>query len=218
MKGVIIVCALRLMIIACALLLMQQLHTLSKLSPSAEVTTNEPEKSDTAIAADSSLPTFSVEHVSHDSVKAVAQQEKKVQDENCECVLPKRWTAQAGQDRYLYERIFSQQSLCCNGTFVEFGARNGIEHSNTYPFEKFMGWKGLLFEVDPREYPNLKRNRNHSHVISGPVCPSTMSNVTIILSQLPGWTGPQGSYGTFLLCFSIASLLMTSGFCALFPT
>jgi hypothetical protein len=186
-------------IIVCALLLMHQLHSLFHLPLPAEVVRNETETSDTVIAVDSFRSMFFVDHVSYDSIKTAAQQKKKVQDKNCGCVLPKTWTAQAGQDRYLYERIFSQQSLCCNGTFVEFGARNGIEHSNTYPFEKFMGWKGLLFEVDPREYPDLQRNRNHSHVISGPVCPSTMKNVTITLAQVPGWTGAQGSYGTFLL-------------------
>jgi hypothetical protein len=120
---------------------------------------------------------------------------KKVLDEDCTCGLPTQWTAQAGQDRYLFERVFFQQSLCCKGTFVEFGARNGIEHSNTYPFEKFMGWKGLLFEVDPREYPNLERNRKRSHVTNGPICPSTMGNVTIHLSQLGGWTGFEDSFG-----------------------
>jgi hypothetical protein len=137
--------------------------------------------------------------ISEDWAKAMPQQEEKCTT----CSLPTEWTAQAGQDRYLFERVFFQQSLCCKGTFVEFGARNGIEHSNTYIFEKFMGWKGLLFEVDPREYPDLERNRKQSHVTNGPICPSTMGNVTIILSQLGGLTGFQDSFGT-LLCFSIA--------------
>jgi hypothetical protein len=137
------------------------------------------------------LSSFTSKDIPEDSAKAEAQQEEK-----CTCIIPTRWTAQAGQDRYLFHRVFSQQSLCCKGTFVEFGARNGIDHSNTYPFEKFMGWKGLLFEVDPREYPNLEQNRKNSHVTSGPICPSTMDNVTIVLSQLGGWTGSEVSYGT----------------------
>jgi hypothetical protein len=145
------------------------------------------------------LSSFSTKDISEDSAKTKPQQE-----ENCTtCSIPTEWTAQAGQDRYLFERVFSQQSLCCKGTFVEFGARNGIAHSNTYPFEKFMGWTGLLFEVDPREYPDLERNRKKSHVTNGPICPSTMGNVTILLSNLSGWTGFEDSFGT-LLCFSIA--------------
>jgi hypothetical protein len=140
------------------------------------------------------FPSFFTKDISEDS--ATPRQEEEVLDEDCTCSLPTRWTAQAGQDRYLFERVFFQQSLCCKGTFVEFGARNGVEHSNTYPFEKFMGWKGLLFEVDPREYPDLERNRNKSHVTNGPICPSTMGNVTIHLSQAGGWTGFEDSFGT----------------------
>jgi hypothetical protein len=142
------------------------------------------------------LPSLSTQDISEDSAKP--QQEEKVQyeSEDCTCTIPTKWTGQAGQDRYLFERLFFQQGLCCKGTFVEFGARDGIGHSNTYPFEKFMGWKGLLFEVDPREYPELQRNRQNSIVTNGPVCPSTMSNVTILLSQLSGWTGFEDSFGT----------------------
>jgi hypothetical protein len=156
------------------------------------------------------LSSFSIKDIPEDPSKAKAHQE-----ENCPCIIPTTWTAQAGQDRYLFERVFLQQSLCCKGTFVEFGARNGIEHSNTYPFEKFMGWKGLLFEVDPREYPNLEQNRKHSHVTSGPICPSTMDNVTIALSQVGGWTGSEGSSGTLSCCAFLLLFycLLMIGFC-----
>ncbi|KAL7471241.1 hypothetical protein ACHAXS_011549 [Conticribra weissflogii] len=109
--------------------------------------------------------------------------------QSCNCSTPLEWTAQSGQDRFVYEHIFSKQNLCCNGTFVEFGARNGIEHSNTYPFEKYMGWRGLLFEMDDREYTHLKRNRPHSQVVKGPVCPSYQTNVSVLLSELGGLSG-----------------------------
>mmetsp|Transcript_1942 Transcript_1942/g.4368 ORF Transcript_1942/g.4368 Transcript_1942/m.4368 type:complete len:704 (+) Transcript_1942:121-2232(+) len=109
----------------------------------------------------------------------------------CNCTNPAQWTAQAGQDKFVYNRIFSRQKqwLCCNGTFVEFGARNGIDHSNTYPFEKFLGWRGLLFEVDSREYQYLKRNRPGAKVIEGPVCPSYQASVEFLIHQIPGWSG-----------------------------
>lgn len=114
----------------------------------------------------------------------------------CNCSEPTRWTAQAGQDRYVWHRVLRPQRLCCQGVFVEFGARNGVEHSNTYALERFQGWKGLLAEVDEREIPGLQRNRPRASVIHGPLCPRTQENVTIVLSKLGGWTGSANGYGT----------------------
>ena len=51
----------------------------------------------------------------------------------CNCTfIPSKWYAQAGQDRYIFKEIFAKDCERCGGTFVEFGARNGIDHSNTY--------------------------------------------------------------------------------------
>jgi FkbM family methyltransferase len=101
--------------------------------------------------------------------------------------------AQAGQDRYLYQQFFS--SKCGNGTFVEFGARNGIEHSNTYFFEKALGWHGILFEADRREYKTLKQNRPNSIVFNGAICPKKTQNfINISISINPGWSGMEDTY------------------------
>jgi hypothetical protein len=125
-------------------------------------------------------------------------------DNNCKCYLPlnQEFKAQSGQDQYLLQRVFFPQgngALCCKGVFVEFGARDGITHSNTYVYEKNLGWKGLLFEVDAKEHKRLVVNRPNSDVVLGPVCPSTMDEVTIILSNIPGFTGTNDTYGTLLL-------------------
>ncbi len=117
---------------------------------------------------------------------------------DCRCYMPlsNDFKAQSGQDQYLLHRVFFPQGgLCCSGVYVEFGARNGITHSNTYVFEKNLGWKGLLFEVDEREFKKLVHNRPNSDVVLGPVCPSDMDNVTIILSNIPGFTGTNDTYG-----------------------
>ena len=90
-----------------------------------------------------------------------------------------QFRAQAGQDQFLYKEFF--KSKCGNGTFVEFGARNGIDHSNTYFFEKALGWDGLLFEADKREYTDLKKNRPISKVFNGAVCPEKQDFINISL-------------------------------------
>jgi len=52
--------------------------------------------------------------------------------------------SQAGQDRYVWNRFFRWSAV--TGTFVEFGARDGLQHSNTAFFELERKWKGLLIE------------------------------------------------------------------------
>jgi len=64
--------------------------------------------------------------------------------------------SQNGQDQQLNERIFQNAR---NGTFVEFGALDGISGSNSLFFERELGWTGLLIEADPVSFSRLRRNR-----------------------------------------------------------
>jgi FkbM family methyltransferase len=63
--------------------------------------------------------------------------------------------SQLGQDVFvLLESDFKR-----NGFFVEFGATNGIDLSNTYILEKHYGWTGILAEPAPIWHEGLIRNR-----------------------------------------------------------
>jgi FkbM family methyltransferase len=152
---------------------------------------------------------------------AMKKQESTSSTETCNCIYPDKWTAQAGQDKFLFERILEQQGLCCKGVFVEFGARNGIEHSNTYAFETYMGWKGLMFELDPREYGKLEQNRPGASIGLGAVCPSGLKEISVLLSTISGHSGALDQYEeqrlknvrekTVVKCYNLAEELRMRG-------
>lgn len=49
-----------------------------------------------------------------------------------------------------------------NGVYIEVGANNGINQSNTKRFEEFHGWTGFLFEPSPDLFEELVVNRPNS--------------------------------------------------------
>lgn len=63
--------------------------------------------------------------------------------------------AQLGQDIL----ALSTLGIEPKGYFVEFGATNGITHSNTYLLEKEFGWRGILCEPAIVWQEDLKKNR-----------------------------------------------------------
>ena len=65
--------------------------------------------------------------------------------------------SQAGQDKYLDTVVF--QGLR-RGIFVEVGAWDGLDYSNTAFFERERGWTGLLVEPLPDQYAKLLTQRS----------------------------------------------------------
>lgn len=63
--------------------------------------------------------------------------------------------SQLGQDLF----VLSELAFKRNGFFVEFGATNGIELSNTYLLESKFGWNGILAEPAHLWHSELKANR-----------------------------------------------------------
>ncbi len=71
-------------------------------------------------------------------------------------VCEKLYYSQHGQDKFIYETFFKDK---IDGFFVEAGANDGIAQSNTFFFEKTLGWKGLCVEPIPEVFERLKNNR-----------------------------------------------------------
>mgnify|MGYP000421488838 CR=1 FL=1 len=66
--------------------------------------------------------------------------------------------SQLGQDLF----VLSELGFKKNGFFVEFGATNGIDLSNTYLMEKKFEWNGILAEPAKLWQSELKLNRSSS--------------------------------------------------------
>ena len=64
--------------------------------------------------------------------------------------------SQDGQDRFVLDFFVTG----FQGFYVDIGAYDGIEFSNTYVLEKNYGWSGLAVECDPAIVGLLAKNRN----------------------------------------------------------
>ena len=72
-------------------------------------------------------------------------------------LLLANYQGQYGQDRYVNENFFHNKR---NGFFLDIGAHDGITGSNTYFFEKELGWQGICFEPLPHLFKKLQETRN----------------------------------------------------------
>jgi len=79
-----------------------------------------------------------------------------------------KWFSQYGQDRFVYERFFATAAAEAldgtagaskGGVFVELGAADGEEKSNTLAFERLLGWTGLLIEPSQPLFSRLRQTR-----------------------------------------------------------
>jgi len=69
--------------------------------------------------------------------------------------------SQCGQDKFLNEKIFKGKQ---NGTFLDIGANDGITLSNSYFFEKALGWKGICFEPLKTAFEKLEKCRTSINI------------------------------------------------------
>ena len=82
----------------------------------------------------------------------------KMPDESLEQLLQYFGSSKAQLWQDLF--VLSELEFKRNGFFVEFGAANGIDLSNTYLLEKEFNWTGILAEPAKYWHSELKRNRS----------------------------------------------------------
>jgi FkbM family methyltransferase len=64
--------------------------------------------------------------------------------------------SQIGQDKWVHSVLGDKK----DGFFVEIGAGDGIKISNTYFFEKNLGWHGICVDANDDFMLDLRKNRN----------------------------------------------------------
>lgn len=75
--------------------------------------------------------------------------------------LPALLPSEDGEDIILYNFFGRKDS----GFYIEIGAYNGVELSNTYFFES-VGWNGILIEPDPGLFQKCLLSRPNSNVLN----------------------------------------------------
>jgi FkbM family methyltransferase len=97
--------------------------------------------------------------------------------------------SQLGQDLEVVRFYNNKQ----NGFFVEVGASDGLEISNTYLLESQYNWKGVCFEPIPSRFERLVKNRVNStcyneaaYSQSGLTLTFDISHVSDLLSGISG--------------------------------
>lgn len=69
-----------------------------------------------------------------------------------------------------------------NGFFIEIGASDGIELSNTYLLEKKYNWRGICVEPIPEKFNLLLQNRSKSYCCNKPIF---SENEKIVIFSIP---------------------------------
>ncbi|MDF1757553.1 MAG: FkbM family methyltransferase [Legionellaceae bacterium] len=70
------------------------------------------------------------------------------------------------------------------GTFLEFGATDGVELSNSFMLEKHYGWRGVLAEPSPQWHKKLKSNRPKTQIIKDCIYSETDKILDFFISDI----------------------------------
>jgi len=94
---------------------------------------------------------------------------------HCVANLPETYSQNFQDVWALYENNFKK-----DGFFVEFGATDGVDGSNTLLLEKKYNWKGILAEPNPVWHIALKQNRSIQQLVFDCVYTETGNHINFV--------------------------------------
>lgn len=77
-----------------------------------------------------------------------------------------KYFSQIDQDRYYIEHVINGKR---QGRFLDVGAHDGIQTSNTYALETYLDWTGICVEANPELAELCEKNRQGSDVVQAAV-------------------------------------------------
>ena len=105
-------------------------------------------------------------------------------------VFANEYYSQFGQDKFVNETYFKGK---IGGVFLEIGAYDGLSLSNTYFFEKNLGWTGVCVEPSPSIYKKLLNNRV-CHCLEGAISDYNGIARFCFLQNIPMLSGIEKDY------------------------
>lgn len=69
------------------------------------------------------------------------------------------------------------------GRFIEFGATNGVDLSNSLLLEKSFGWTGVLAEPSPQWHDTLRENRSDATIVTDCIYATSGETLDFFVSQ-----------------------------------
>lgn len=86
----------------------------------------------------------------------------------------------------LYQDVFASFVVGSefSKTFLEFGATDGINLSNSYMLEVLLNWKGVLSEPSPQWHTELKKNRPNTKIITDCIWSQSKKKLDFFVSDV----------------------------------
>ena len=114
--------------------------------------------------------------------KALVAEEQKLLSNFIESVRDKRNTIKS----QLFQDAFAAfiVSDLFDRTFLEFGATDGINLSNSYMLENSLGWTGVLAEPSPQWHEQLNNNRPNTRIITDCIWKSSGEKLDFFVSDI----------------------------------
>eukprot|EP00210_Caulerpa_lentillifera_P000919 g889.t1 len=92
----------------------------------------------------------------------------------------RKFRSQHGEDAELFVQFWAFPEVKTDGIFLEIGAFDGLDMSNSYWYEMCLGWTGVLIEGHPSAAQKLRDNRPNATNFEAAACETDNGTVNFV--------------------------------------